>query len=113
MSHGLGMRKQPLAWSVRNAARRAATSANCERLLGRPRRERNLRAAPAIGKDLLELLRIDRWSRLCAVLVEGLGQGGGHLVVGQLLEIGALQHEDLLAVLEEAHGGRGGGIGGQ
>src|SRR6266508_221139 len=77
---------------------------------GGPGCQRNLRSTALVRLELSELLRIDRRPGPGAVLVEGLGQRRGHLVVGPLLKVGALEHEDLLAVLEEADRGRGGRI---
>ena len=69
--------------------------------------QRNLRSTALVRLELSERLRIDRRPGLGAVFVEGLLQGRCHLVVVHLLKVGALEHEDLLAVLEEAHRGRG------
>src|SRR5438034_6403279 len=80
--------------------------------LGGPADQRNLGSAAPVRLELPELLRIDGGPGPGAVLVEGLPQGRGHLIVRHLLKIGALEHEDLPAILEEAHRGRGGRISG-
>src|SRR5206468_184494 len=80
--------------------------------LGGPFHHRNLRSAGPMRLEPSELLGIDRGPGLRAVLVESLPQGRPYLVVHHLLKLGALEHEDLPAILEEGDRGRGGWIAG-
>ena len=61
-----------------------------------------------VRPDLLELLGSNRGPSPRAVLVEGRAQRLRHLFLVHLLKVGALEHGDELAVLEQAHR-RGGG----
>src|SRR5207247_1920903 len=66
--------------------------------LGR-RRDGRLRRPPGIG-PLLD------WNGSGAVCVEGGGEGGGDLLGGLVLDVAPLEHEEQLAVAEDADRGR-------